>query len=121
MGLCGVIFMTQGSLLTSVISNEPVHMKHAPKLLFIAGTIQVFFAIAMVTRQGMRGAGDAMWPFMITTVSSYGVRLPLAWFLGIYCELGIEGIWMGLCGELAVRAFLFLGRFLHGGWKRLDI
>ena len=118
MGLLGVLFMSQGEFLTSIISTEPVHMKHVPNLLYICGIIQVFFAVAMVTRQGLRGAGDSMWPFMITSVSSYLVRLPLAWFLGVHLKLGIEGIWLGLCGELVVRAGLFAARFWHGGWTR---
>ena len=121
MGALGVLFMTQGDFLTSIISAEPVHLKHAPRLLFIAGTIQIFFAIGMVIRQGLRGAGDSIWPFLITSVSSYVVRLPLAWYLGVHLELGIEGIWLGLCGELVIRAMLFSARFLHGGWKSLRV
>jgi putative MATE family efflux protein len=121
MGLLGILFMTQGDFLTSIISEEPVHLKHAPKLLYIAGTIQVFFAIGMVMRQGLRGAGDSIWPFLITSVSSYLVRLPLAWFLGVHLKWGIEGIWVGLCGELVIRAALFVARFMHGGWKNLRV
>jgi putative MATE family efflux protein len=121
MGLLGVLFMTCGRLLTSIISSEAVHMDHTPNLLFIAGTIQIFFAIAMVIRYGLRGAGDAIWPFVITTISSYAVRLPLAWVLGIAMGLGIEGIWMGLCGEIVVRAALFAVRFGRGGWTKLKV
>jgi putative MATE family efflux protein len=121
MGALGIVFMTQGAFLTSIISSQPVHLKHTPHLLFIAGTIQVFFAIAMVVRQGLRGSGDAIGPFVITTTSSYLVRLPLAWLLGVVLGYGIEGIWMGLCAELVVRSLLFTGRFLHGGWKRLKV
>ena len=121
MGLFGILFMTQGAWLTSIISSEDIHLVHTPRLLFIAGVIQLFFAIAMVVRQGLRGAGDAIWPFVITSVSSYAVRLPAAWLLGVYLGLGIEGIWLALCGELVVRAGLFVGRFVHGGWKTLRV
>jgi Na+-driven multidrug efflux pump len=121
MGTLGVLFMTQGRLLTSIISSEPVHLKHTPNLLFIAGTVQIFFATAMVMRQGLRGAGDALWPFLITTVSSYAVRLPAAWILGVALGLGIEGIWIALCGELVIRCILFTSRFAHGGWRDLRI
>jgi putative MATE family efflux protein len=121
MGLFGIVFMTMGEQLTAVISTEPVHMEYVPRLLFIAGTIQVFFAITMVVRQGLRGAGDAIWPFVITTISSYGVRLPAAWLLGVHWGLGLEGIWYALCGELVVRSLFFTARFLHGGWKTLRV
>lgn len=121
MGLFGVLFMTQGEWLTSIISREPIHLETAPRLLFICGIIQVFFAITMVVRQGLRGSGDTVWPFLITTVSSYFVRLPAAWLLGVVLGLGLEGIWYALCGELVVRSIMFSARFLHGGWKRLQV
>ena len=75
----------------------------------------------MVVRQGLRGVGDTRWTFMITTVSSYGVRLPASYLFGVTLGMGLEGIWIGLCGELVIRAALFSARFLHGGWKRLEI
>lgn len=121
MGTLGVVFMLFGEPLTRVISEEPVHLELVPHLLLIAGFTQVFFAIALVVRQGLRGTGDTTWALIITTVSSYGCRLPAAWFLGIHLELGMKGIWIGLCGEFVIRAGLFLARFLHGGWARRQI
>ena len=121
MGSVGVVYMTMGPALTRVISSEPVHLEHVPHLLLICGMSQVFFAIMMVLRQGLRGVGDTTWTFMITTAASYGVRLPAAWFFGLYLGLGIEGIWIGLCGEMVVRAAMFGARFFHGGWKRIRV
>ena len=121
MGSMGVLFMTSGRLLTSVISSEGVFLRHTPHLLFICGTIETFFALALVFRQALRGAGDAMGPFIITAVSSYLVRLPLAWYFGIHLQMGIEGIWIGLCLEIVVRAALFSGRFFQGKWKRIKL
>jgi putative MATE family efflux protein len=121
MGTLGVVFILAGEPLTRVISNEPVHLELVPNLLLIAGFTQVFFAIALVVRQGLRGTGDTTWALIITTVSSYGCRLPAAWYLGIHLGLGMEGIWIGLCGEFVIRAGLFLARFLQGGWARRQI
>jgi putative MATE family efflux protein len=121
MGLMGVLFMTSGRLLTSVISSEDVFLRHTPNLLFTCGTIEALFALALVFRQALRGVGDAMGPFIITTISSYLVRLPLAWYFGVHLKWGIEGIWIGLCTEVVVRAILFSARFFHGGWKRIRL
>jgi len=121
MGIMGAVFMGFGSALTSIISSEEIHLRHAPNLLLIAGMVQVFFALAIVFRQALRGAGDAMGPFVITTASSYLIRLPLAWYLGVRVGWGIEGIWMALCGELVIRALLFTARFFHGGWTTIRL
>jgi Na+-driven multidrug efflux pump len=121
MGSMGVLFMTSGRFLTSVISSEDVFLRHVPNMLFICGTIEIFFALALVFRQALRGAGDAMGPFLITTVSSYLVRLPLAWYFGVHLEMGIEGIWVGMCLEIVVRSGLFAARFFQGRWKRIRL
>ncbi|MBX3374127.1 MAG: MATE family efflux transporter [Phycisphaeraceae bacterium] len=121
MGAFGIVFMVFGRELTAIMSTEPVHLDVAPRLLMICGAVQVFFAIAMVVRQGLRGVGDARWTLVITSVSSYCVRLPAAWILGIALDLGMDGIWYALCGEFIVRAALFATRFFHGGWKRIMI
>ena len=54
--------------------------------------------------------------FLITTGSSYGIRLPAAWYFGVVLDMGLPGIWIGLCGELSLRAVFFLARFMYGGW-----
>lgn len=116
MGSLGVVYMLFGQPLTALISSQTKHLGLVPQLLFICGITQVFFAVAMVMRQALRGVGDTVWTFAITTVSCYGVRLPAAWLLGIVLEMGLVGIWIALCGELVVRAGLFFLRFFHGGW-----
>ena len=121
MGLVGLLFVFKGETLTKVISDQPVHLEETPKLLIICGVIQVFFALNMVVRQGLRGVGDTKWTFLITTISSYGVRLPAAWLLGVWMGWGLTGIWIGLCGEIVIRGMLFTARFLHGGWARLKV
>ncbi|HWB21220.1 MAG TPA: MATE family efflux transporter [Phycisphaerales bacterium] len=121
MGSLGLVFIFCGRWLTLFVSSDPIHLQHTPNLLRICGAIQVFFALSMVVRQGLRGAGDTFWTLVITSFSSYGIRLPLAYVLGVTFQLGLEGIWYGLCGELVIRGLLFTGRFVQGGWKRLAV
>ena len=121
MSAMGVVFMLFGRTLTSIISDQPIHLAEVPRLLFICGTTQAFFALTMVLRQGLRGVGDTRWTLVITTCSSYGIRLPACWLLGVHLELGLAGIWMGLMGEIVIRGMLFLIRFLHGGWTRIKV
>jgi len=121
MGLFGLIFIFGGEMLTRIISSDELHLTETPPILLIGGVVQVFFAINLVIRQGLRGVGDTRWTFLITTVSSYAIRLPAAWFFGVYLQWGLTGIWIGLSGELSIRALLFLARFLHGGWKRIEV
>ena len=121
MSFCGVIFALFGTQLTKIISTAPVHLELVPKCLLICALAQPFFSLSMTIRQGLRGAGDTTWVFIITFVSTWGVRLPAAWFFGVFMDWGLPGIWIGLCGELCVRGLLFLARFTWGGWSRIKV
>ena len=121
MGALGLVFIFCGTFLTRIISDQPVHLQEAPALLAIGGVVQIFFAITMVLRQGLRGVGDTRWTFLITTFASWGLRLPAAWLFGVVMGMGLRGIWLGLCGEIVVRSVLFAWRFQHGGWMRIRV
>ena len=121
MTVVGLLLLFGAEWLTSVVSRQEVHLNEVPPLLVICGLTQVFFAVTMVVRQGLRGVGDTTWVFIITTVSCYGVRLPAVYLFGVVLDGGLFGVWIGLCGELGVRALLFSSRFFQGGWMKLRI
>ena len=122
MGTMGLGMIFFGTQLTLIISNQPMHLSLVPKLLVVAGIMQLGFAVMMVIRQSLKGVGDTVWTFIITTFSSWGIRLPAAWYLGVHLDYGLVGIWYALCGEMIIRAVLFSIRFFQGGWalKKLN-
>lgn len=121
MGSIGVAFMVFGEPLTLLISRDPAHVSTVPTLLMICGAVQVFFALVMVVRSGLRGVGDTRWVLIITFGSCILVRLPAAYVLGVALDLGLPGIWFALCGELVLRGLLFLARFQWGRWDALRV
>ncbi len=121
MGTMGILFMTKGRFLASIISDQAVHLEEVPKLLLACGVVQVFFALCMTVRQGLRGVGDVKWILGITVGSIYLLRLPMAWALGVWMGYGLAGIWWGLSIELAIRGIIFLARFHYGNWEKLQV
>lgn len=135
----GIAFILVPELIVGIFSQQPTHLELTPQVLFIAGWVQTPFAIMMVLRSAIRGAGDTKWAMILTWVSTYGFRVPLAYFLsGVDIplpawapwdvivnpgpfDMGLVGLWYGLCIELVIRAALFLGRFFHGGWMHVKV
>lgn len=117
----GLLFIFIPQMLVSIYTNQPEFLEQTPPLLFLCGFIQIFFASAIVLGQGMRGAGDTRTMLFLTAFSTYAVRLPLVYFLGVYLGWGLYGVWMGLCGELMFRGLLFSARYLIGGWDRVEV
>jgi Na+-driven multidrug efflux pump len=92
-----------------------------------------------VLRQAMRGAGDVKVVMLITWITTYAFRLPLAYALsGVEIPLpggtvlpnpfsewaggaSLAGLWIGLCVEIVLRAMVFAWRFWEGGWTRVKV
>ncbi len=121
MGLAGLTFILAGQQLTHLISRDPVHLELAPKALFIGGFVQVFFAMSMVLRGALSGAGDTRMSMILAWTSTYGVRVPASWILGYVLGYGFVGVWIALSGELVVRGLLYLARYLQGGWAKIEV
>jgi MATE family multidrug resistance protein len=59
----------------------------------------------------LRGAGDTKYASIANVVGHWLVGLPVALFLGFRMNLGIVGLWWGLCAGLTVVAVLLAVRF----------
>src|SRR5207302_9831416 len=77
----------------------------------------------------LRGAGDTTFPLASNLVGHWLVGLPIALYLGFHRNMGIVGLWWGLCAGLTAVAILLLFRFnrlsksaiipIHRGAQRL--
>ncbi len=121
MSLFGVAFVAVPHLLAMIITDAPLLLDLCITPIRICGPIQVFFATQIVLAGAMRGAGDTRTTMWITSLSTYCVRLPAAYLLGIVWGMGLNGVWLALCGELVFRGVIFAARFWHGGWARAKV
>lgn len=139
MGIFGAVFMLNPGALVGMMSPQAVHLETTPTLLVICGAVQIPFAISIVLRGAMRGAGDVNVVMALTWISTYAVRMPAAFLLsGVDIPLwgdavlrnpmpddcmvrGLAGLWVGLCVDLVFRGIAFGIRFAHGGWARARV
>lgn len=136
MGIVGALFVRFPFEITAMLSEQEEHLASTPDLLVICGVVQAPFALAIVFRAAMRGAGDVKVVMMLTWISTYVIRLPAAYLIcGVDIPLpgggviqnpspldwGLNGLWIGLCGELIIRCLIFSARFFFGGWTRVRV
>lgn len=143
MGALGLVYVWVPEAIVAKISSQAAHLALAPMPLLICGLVQIPFALALVFRQALRGAGDVRVTMAITWFTTYAVRLPLAFICaGVDLPIGpqgdpwltipnpapawladagihgLTGVWFGLCLELTIRGLVFSARYLEGGWLR---
>ncbi|MEE9211883.1 MAG: MATE family efflux transporter [Phycisphaeraceae bacterium] len=121
MGLLGVAFYLVPQAFVRLMTDAPPLMAMSPTLIRVCGPIQVFFATQLVLAAAMRGAGDTRMTMLMTAGSTFLVRLPAVYLLGVVFGYGLTGVWFALCGELVLRGVLFAWRFQHGGWAKVQV
>jgi putative MATE family efflux protein len=92
-----------------------------PTLLRIVSVAMPPLAIMQVLTGALRGAGDTFWPMVYTFVGFLGVRLPGAYVLVMWWHWGVAGAWYAMVADMLLRCALVVFRFLHGGWKRVEV
>ncbi len=117
----GVLFMTIPGPLTRIFTDQQPFLSDVPRMIFHAGWAQVGFATYLVLAGVLRGSGDTRTTMWMTLGSTFCVRLPLVWVLGVTMGWGLEGVWIALAVELMFRGALFLARFLQGGWTKVRV
>lgn len=80
-------------------------------LMIVAAVFQLSDGIQAVGAGVLRGAGDTKYAFIANLVGHWAVGLPVALLLGFYADMGIVGLWWGLCAGLTVVAVLLFVRF----------
>ena len=105
------------------------------ELLQIVAVVMPCLAATMILNGGFRGAGDTIWPLMITAIGFFLIRIPLTLYLCLdeisWLEIngqpiqglqwGVQGAWYAMAFDIAFRSLLVSGRFIQGGWRKVQI
>jgi MATE family multidrug resistance protein len=101
------------------MSNAPELQAIGAPALQLLALFQVPLIVSIIYSSALRGAGDTRYPLLVTVVSTFFLRLPLAWLLSE--PLGLYGAWLGMCADMLLRSLLAAGRFVRGKWERVEV
>lgn len=119
MGICFIIF--REPLMRFWSSDETV-IAIGVKVFIFTAAFQVFDSIFHLYNGALRGAGDTMWP---SVVSAAGAAVILG--IGGYCmarffpELGALGPWTGAVVNMFVVMLAMRWRFKSNHWMKIDL
>ena len=83
----------------------------AVPVLLVAAVFQLSDGLQAIGAGILRGAGDTTFPLAANLVGHWLIGLPIALYLGFHRNMGIVGLWWGLCAGLTAVAILLLFRF----------
>ncbi|MGP1347677.1 MAG: MATE family efflux transporter [Phycisphaerales bacterium] len=91
-------------------------------VLIVAAAFQLFDALAITLVGALRGAGDTVWPGIVTAVLSW------VWIIGgglavtlLFPEWGSLGPWSGAAMFIITLSLALAWRWRSGAWKRIEV
>lgn len=129
MGTCGLLMVIFREQAISAFIDKDTDPEVIGKMIelggwvmIIASIFQVFDALGMAMTGALRGAGDTVWPGMVSVISSW-VFLIGGSFLAIefFPSLGSLGPWIAASGYIIVVGLALFVRFLGGKWRTMQV
>ncbi|MEZ6128645.1 MAG: MATE family efflux transporter [Planctomycetaceae bacterium] len=93
----------------------------ASRLLRFVAIYSIFDAMAVVFASALRGAGDTLFPMLITMCSSWLVMTLPAWLIVRSEGATIQQLWLTCTAHIMLMGSAMLLRFLAGKWKTIHL
>ena len=117
-GMVAIFAFSFPRLILSVfIHHEPV-LAIGVQYLRIVAPCYLLFALMFVSAGVVNGAGQTLIPMLLTLISLWVVRVPLAWYLSQHTPLAIKGIWIAMAAGFCVTGCVSYLYYLSGRWKK---
>lgn len=87
------------------------------KLIFIAiAPMPFFWSMSNIMPCVLRSAGDAAYGSVVSLITMWAVRVGLGYLFALPLGLGVEGVWICMGIEWAVRTVIFYRRYRSDVW-----
>lgn len=112
-----VFYLLLGKIVTLYGATQDTMTLIRQLLVSYGILLPLVWAYSFVLPQGLRAVGDAKFTMYISVSSLICLRVFGSWFFGIYLNLGVLGVWMGMYADWFGRAIGFLLRTLTNKWN----
>jgi MATE family multidrug resistance protein len=100
--------------------EEIVHL--GANMLILVALFQTVDALGIVYTGALRGAGDTVWPGVITAIFSWVFIVGGGWVAVTYFpETGSIGPWIAAASYVIIIGITMTIRFERGGWRSIDL
>lgn len=111
MGFAALVFVAAPAQLSRIITDNQSVIAIAVPLFMVAAVFQLSDGAQAVGAGVLRGAGDTRFSLVANLIGHWAIGFPIAVYLGFQRQMGIVGLWWGLCAGLTAVAVMLFVRF----------
>jgi putative MATE family efflux protein len=115
--VASIIVVSMPRLILSIFTHDAVLLDIGTGYLRTVGACYVFFGIMFMSNGIINGSGHTMVATVISLVSQWAVRVPLAYVLSKWMGR-VEGVWYALAISFGISLVGSMGYYLTGLWRR---
>ncbi len=121
LGVVAISYVFAASPLIALFTKDPEVIRIGAFYLKITAASYIFRGVGQVMGSSLNGAGDTISPLVVTAISMYGVKLPLAYILSTQFGWGMTGIWVAIVASYVLYACAMTFWFTRGRWKEKKV
>lgn len=114
--ILGFIFIIIPQYVLLIITNDQNIIYTAAPALRIAGFAQIFYAKGVVLANGLQAAGRSFYVMKSEVVTNLIIFVPLAYYLGVYLDLGLTWAWVALPVYIIIYSLVIYLKFNSKDW-----
>jgi len=112
----GFVFIIIPEYVLLIITNDQTIIQTAVPSLRVAGFAQIFYGVGVVLANGLQAAGRSFYVMKSEVITNLLIFVPLAYFLGVYLELGLTWAWMALPVYIILYSLVIYMKFNSPDW-----
>lgn len=117
-GVGVILFLAAEAVSAIFIPDDPAIIASSARMIQIMALTFGFIAVQQVLNGAFQGGGNPPLAMMLSVISLWVLRFPLAYFLSNHTPLGADGLWWAFPITNVISGLLGLAFYLRGRWMR---
>jgi len=115
-GVVSSLVALAGSYLLAGFTSDPDIIAHGVLLLWLGVLVELGRTFNLVVINALRATGDVRFPVMAGAASMAIVLAGGSWVLGIWCGLGLKGLYLAYAADEWIRGLIMWRRWSVQAW-----